>query len=29
MSYGLTMVQQNGTWDVKDINVATESPGAP
>ena len=29
MSYGLTVVQQNGTWDVKDINVATESPGAP
>ena len=29
MSYGLTMVQQNGTWDVKDINAATESPGAP
>jgi len=29
MSYGLTVVQQNGTWDIKDINVATESPGAP
>ena len=29
MSYGLTVVQRSGTWDVQDINAATESPGAP
>jgi hypothetical protein len=29
MSYALTVVQQNGTWYVKDISAATESPEAP
>ena len=29
MNYALTVVQQNGTWYVRDINAATESPGAP
>jgi hypothetical protein len=29
MSYALTVVQQNGTWYVRDISAASESPGAP
>jgi Conjugative transposon protein TcpC len=29
VSYALTMVEQNGTWYVRDINASTESPGAP
>jgi hypothetical protein len=29
MSYALTVVKQNGTWYVKDISAATESPGPP
>jgi hypothetical protein len=29
MSYALTVVKQNGTWYVKDISTATESPGPP
>ena len=29
MSYALTVVQQNGTWYVRDISAATESPGSP
>jgi hypothetical protein len=29
MSYALTVVKQNGTWYVRDISAATESPGSP
>ena len=29
MSYALTVVKQNGTWYVRDISTATESPGPP
>ena len=29
MSYALTVVQQNGTWYVRDISAATEAPGSP
>jgi hypothetical protein len=29
MGYALTVVKQNGTWYVKDISTATESPGPP
>jgi hypothetical protein len=29
MGYALTVVKQNGTWYVKDISAATESPGPP
>ncbi len=29
MSYNLTVVKQNGTWYVRDISAATESPGSP
>ncbi len=29
MSYALTVVKQNGTWYVRDISAATESPGPP
>ena len=29
MSYALTVVQQNGTWYVRDISAATQAPGSP
>ncbi len=29
MSYALTVVQQNGTWYVRDISAATAAPGSP
>jgi hypothetical protein len=29
MTYALTVVKQNGTWYVRDISTATESPGPP
>ncbi len=29
MAYALTVLKQNGTWYVEDINAATESPGPP
>ena len=28
-SYALSVVKQNGTWYVRDISAATESPGSP
>jgi hypothetical protein len=29
MSYALTVLKQNGTWYVRDISAATQSPGSP
>jgi hypothetical protein len=29
MNYALTVVEQNGTWYVRDISAAINSPGAP
>jgi hypothetical protein len=29
MAYSLTVIKQNGTWYIRDITAATESPGPP